>query len=164
MAEMEYVSIIIPVLDETKALTQLLKSIQPWRDQGHEIILVDGGSEFKHRSSISHLVDKNLNSGRGRALQMNHGANHAQHEILFFLHADSTVTENSLDAIRQGLKINNSVWGRFDIALSGSLWMFRIIETMMNVRSRLTGIATGDQGLFVKREVFNRLNRYAEIE
>jgi rSAM/selenodomain-associated transferase 2 len=164
MNKKNHVSIIIPVLNEGQYLKCLLESIQCWRHEGHEIILVDGGSDNKNNVSLEFLVDKKLKAPPGRALQMNEGSRHAQHEILFFLHADSNLAGNSISAIIQGLQKSKNVWGRFNIKLSGSHWMLRIIEKMMNIRSRVTGIATGDQGIFVYRKVFNQINGYANIE
>lgn len=158
------VSIIIPALNEGKQLNQLLDSIQNWREEGHEIILVDGGNDDKSFITTGHLVDKVLKTSPGRATQMNEGARHAHNEILFFLHADSVVDDNCISAIIQGLQMSNNVWGRFDIKLSGTHWMLRIIERMMNIRSRITGIATGDQGIFVYRKIFTQINGYANIE
>lgn len=164
MREDMTVSIIIPVLNEGPQLRQFLESIQGWRRAGHEIILVDGGSDDNSTDAFGTLVDRIINTLPGRALQMNEGAKYARHEILFFLHADSSLAEQNLSVMISGLEKNKNVWGRFDVCLSGSHWMLRIIEKMMNFRSRTTGIATGDQGIFVYREIFNKINGYANIE
>ena len=158
------VSIIIPSLNEGPQLKNFLETIQIWRSEGHEVILVDGGSDDKSNASLGALADTIIKTLPGRAIQMNEGAKHAQHEILFFLHADSTPGKNTLCALTRGLEKSKRVWGRFDIRLSGSHWMLRTIETMMNLRSRLTGIATGDQGIFVCRDIFEQINGYASIE
>ena len=164
MKEKYHVSVIIPVLNEGRSLRDLLESIQSWRKNGHEIILVDGGSDQRDNDSVEHLVDKTIKTPAGRALQMNEGAKQARNEIFFFLHADSSLGDNSISDLVQGLQMSKHAWGRFDIKLSGRHWMLRMIESMMNARSRITGIATGDQGIFVYREIFNQINGYANIE
>lgn len=155
------VSIIIPVLNEENSIKELLQQLQAYRQQGHEVIVVDGGSHDNTRSVADSLSDKVITSKAGRALQMNIGATQSRHEILWFLHADTLIPEYAIEQIQQAL--NKSDWGRFNVKLSGSHILFRIIETMMNVRSCVSGIATGDQGIFVKRKVFGQVNEYSNI-
>jgi rSAM/selenodomain-associated transferase 2 len=155
------VSIIIPVLNEEKNIKLCLESLQRFRKQGHEVIVTDGGSEDQTCNIAKTLADKVVTSAKGRALQMNLGAAGASHDVLWFLHADTRVTENAIAKIETAL-LNND-WGRFNVKLSGSHWLFRIIETMMNIRSCVTGIATGDQGIFVKRNIFESVKAYPEI-
>ena len=156
-----FVSIIIPVLNEENSIKELLQQLQAYRQQGHEVIVVDGGSHDNTRSVADSLSDKVISSEAGRALQMNNGATQSRHEILWFLHADTIIPENAIEQIQQAL--NKSDWGRFNVKLSGSHILFRIIETMMNVRSCVSSIATGDQGIFVKRKVFGQVNEYSNI-
>ncbi len=156
-----FVSIIIPVLNEENSIKELLQQLQVCRQQGHEVIVVDGGSHDNTRSVADSLSDKVISSEAGRALQMNNGATQSRHEVLWFLHADTLIPENAIEQIQQAL--NKSDWGRFNVKLSGSHILFRIIETMMNVRSCVSGIATGDQGIFVKRKVFRQVNEYSNI-
>lgn len=155
------VSVIIPVINEEKNIRSCLDALQLYRKQGHEVIVVDGGSEDQTCNIAEALADKVVKSEKGRAKQMNNGAVIANHEALWFLHADTLITENAISKIETAL-VNND-WGRFNVKLSGSHWLFRIIETMMNVRSCMTGIATGDQGIFVKRDIFKSVKTYSEI-
>ena len=156
-----FVSIIIPVLNEENSIKELLQQLQAYRQQGHEVIVVDGGSHDNTRAVADSLSDKVISSEAGRALQMNNGATQSRHEILWFLHADTIIPENAIEQIQQAL--NKSDWGRFNVKLSGSHILFRIIETMMNVRSCVSSIATGDQGIFVKRKIFGQVNEYSNI-
>lgn len=154
-------SIIIPSLNEQQQIKNCLLALQPWRNQA-EIILVDGGSHDDTVSIATPLVDKRLSCSKGRAKQMNLGANHAEGEILIFLHADTYLPKNALGLIRQNISLTK-VWGRFDIKLTGSHWLLPIISQMMNWRSRFTGIATGDQVIFVARTAFDNVHGYPDI-
>ena len=156
-----FVSIIIPVLNEESSIKDLLHQLQTYRQQGHEVIVVDGGSNDNTCSISKPLSDKVITSESGRALQMNNGAAHSENDILWFLHADTLIFDKSVEQVQQALNKND--WGRFNVKLSGSHILFRLIEKMMNVRSCLTGIATGDQGIFVKKYVFNAVNGYPNI-
>ena len=156
-----FVSIIIPVLNEENSIKELLQQLQPYRNQGHEVIVVDGGSEDNTVSISESLADKVIQSPPGRAVQMNKGATQAKFDSLWFLHADTLVLNNAVEKIERALNTNN--WGRFNIKLSGKNILFRVIETMINIRSRLTGIATGDQGIFVNRKLFDSVDGYYEI-
>jgi rSAM/selenodomain-associated transferase 2 len=155
------VSIIIPVLNEEQSICATLERLQVFRQQGCEVIVVDAGSVDNTDVIAAALSDQLITSGKGRALQMNLGASHAQHDILWFLHADTLVPENAIDIIESSL--TDREWGRFNVKLSGAHGMFRIIELMMNIRSCITAIATGDQGIFVKHTLFSRLGGYPEI-
>jgi rSAM/selenodomain-associated transferase 2 len=156
------VSIIIPVLNEASNVADTLKYLQPYRDQGHEVIVVDGGSNDNTVLSSKNLADHVLESECGRALQMNAGVKCAQGDVLLFLHADTILPKGACDLIVNALKQGN-MWGRFDVRLSGNGWMFRIIEHLMNWRSRLTSIATGDQAIFVLRSLFIDAGSYPDI-
>lgn len=153
-------SIIIPALNEQHGIKSCLLALQQYRNKA-EIILVDGGSLDQTISIAVPLVDKVLKSVKGRARQMNVGANSAQGDLFIFLHADTYLPGNALALIREN--IDGAAWGRFDIRLTGSHWMLTIIAQMMNWRSRLTGIATGDQVIFVTKTAFNSINGYANI-
>ena len=156
-----FISIIIPTLNEEVAIQTLLQQLQIYRQQGHEIIVVDGGSTDKTVSISKSLADKVITSEAGRATQMNNGAKQSTNNVLWFLHADTLIPDNVIESIQESLIENN--WGRFDIKLSGSHFLFRIIEKMINPRSCISGIATGDQGIFVRRELFESVNGYSEI-
>jgi len=154
-------SIIIPTLNEEKTIESCLSALQPLRNNC-EIIIVDGGSIDNTRVIARSLADKVVSSDKGRARQMNNGARYASGNVLIFLHADTSLPENALQLIQQ--KLNSSrKWGRFDIQLSGNHFMLKVIAQMMNWRSRLTGIATGDQVIFVTRQAFEKAGQYPEI-
>jgi len=154
-------SIIIPTLNEEKTIEGCLSALQPLRN-GCEIIVVDGESIDNTRILAAPLADKVITSALGRAKQMNNGARHAGGGVLIFLHADTSLPENALQLIQQ--KISSArQWGRFDIQLSGNHFMLKVIARMMNWRSRLTGIATGDQVIFVTRQAFEKAGHYPEI-
>jgi rSAM/selenodomain-associated transferase 2/rSAM/selenodomain-associated transferase 1 len=156
-------SVIIPCLNEVMRIVPLLQSLQPLRARGHEIIVVDGGSDDDTRHCAEPLADAVIASSRGRARQQNKGASVASGAILWFLHADSMVPPDADKLIFSALA-GSKVWGRFDVQLSGSHPVFRIIEHAMNMRSRITGIATGDQGMFVERNVFHLAGGFPRIE
>jgi rSAM/selenodomain-associated transferase 2 len=156
------ISVIIPALNEADNITGLLQDLAPLRRQGHEIILVDGGSEDRTAELAGPEVDSILHSIRGRAAQMNAGAERAGGDILWFLHADTRVPPAAAEQLLQACS-NGRLWGRFDISLSGSKWLLRIVERLMNLRSRATGLATGDQGIFVERRTFDAVSGFPQI-
>ncbi|MDT8451945.1 MAG: TIGR04283 family arsenosugar biosynthesis glycosyltransferase [Gammaproteobacteria bacterium] len=156
-------SIIIPVYNEAENIIALLRRLQSYRLQGHEVIVVDGGSRDNSFECAVGMVDKLLMSKPGRAMQMNIGAEQASGEVLVFLHADTELPPQVNNLIVDAMN-NKNQWGRFNVRLSGRHRMFRIIETMMNWRSCLTGIATGDQVIFVRRNVFMQAGGYPEIK
>ncbi len=154
-------SIIIPTLNEQENIESCLQSLQPLRAQA-EIVVVDGGSDDETLVLAQPLADRILRCDAGRARQMNIGAQYAEGEILIFLHADTFLPDNALTLI--GKHLGDKVhWGRFDICLTGPHWMLPVIAQMMNWRSRLTGIATGDQAIFVKRIAFEAVNGFPNI-
>ncbi len=157
-----HVSIVIPVLNEADCVVGLLARLQPVRAAGHEVILADGGSRDATVALARPLVDRIVCPGRGRARQMNAGAAAARGDVLWFLHADSGVPAGAVRRILGAVRAGRP-WGRFDVRLSGRDPMFRVIERAMNLRSRLTGIATGDQGIFVTRALFERVGGYPDI-
>lgn len=156
-----FISIIIPVLNEEQRVKALLEQLQIYRQQGHEVIVVNGGSDDETVSISKPLADKVITSDSGRAKQMNKGVAESTNEVLWFLHADTSIPENAIEAIQES--IIKCEWGRFNIKLSGSHILFRIIEKMINVRSCVSGIATGDQGIFVKRKIFESIDGYSDI-
>ncbi len=156
-------SIVIPVLNEADGIERFLSSLQSLRRQGHEVIVADGGSNDGTAQRAASLADHVIQSPRGRAAQMNAGAALARREVLFFLHADCHLPSDSAHLILDGLKNSERRWGRFDIKLSGNRYMFRVVEWFMNTRSRLTHISSGDQGLFVERELFTSIGGFPVI-
>ena len=165
------VSVIIPVLNEETVIRKMLPELQWIQESGHELIVVDGGSTDDSLAVAKQYSDTAIVSSQGRAIQMNAGASIATGDVLLFLHIDTVLPSDSLNKIitslDHGYGQNNdqlkNVWGRFDIRLSGHHFMFRIIEAMMNVRSRLTGISTGDQAIFVNKELFQKIGGYLDI-
>ena len=157
------ISIIIPCLNEEESILQTLMPLQTMREHGHEVIISDGGSTDKTCELALPYVDTLIASPKGRAQQMNTGALQANGDVFWFLHADTIAPENADQYINQVIKYNHSIWGRFNVHLSGQKFQFRIIEFLMNLRSCLTGIATGDQGIFVLRSYFKELNGYKNI-
>jgi len=157
------ISIIIPTLNEEESIQQTLAPLQSLRNTGHEIILSDGGSRDHTITIAQPLVDHVVVSPAGRATQMNNGANKATGDILWFLHADSIAPPSADTTIINCFTNRTKVWGRFDIKLSGSKPIYRLIEYMINLRSRITGIATGDQGIFMLRYAFDQIGGFTEI-
>lgn len=156
-------SIVIPALNEAAAITATLELLQPLRAQGHEILVVDGSSADGTAECAHPLCDVLLTAPCGRAAQMNAGAAAARGDVLWFLHADTRADAAAVAALRAALAMPGCVWGRFDVRLSGRRPLLRVVERLMNLRSRWTGIATGDQGLFVRRDAFERVGGFPEI-
>lgn len=154
-------SIIIPVLNEVEQIQQCLWRLQELRRTGVEIIVVDGGSEDGSLEHSHKLADQVLQADQGRASQMNTGAEHATGRVLLFLHVDTVLPEQAYWTMLRSLQPPH-VWGRFDVQLSGKHFMFRVIEQMMNLRSGLTGIATGDQAVFVTRAAFHAVRGFPD--
>jgi rSAM/selenodomain-associated transferase 2 len=155
-------SVIVPTLDEAGVVAGVLADLQALRSQGHQLILVDGGSEDGTCAIAAPLVDRLLTAAPGRARQMNSGAAAADGDVLWFVHADSRLPRDAAQAIGAAVA-RGAGWGRFDVRLSGRQPMLRLVEGLMNLRSRLTGIATGDQGLFVTRTLFEAVCGFRDI-
>jgi rSAM/selenodomain-associated transferase 2 len=155
------ISIVIPVLNEAEHLSAKLHALQVLRDRC-QLIVVDGGSDDISPTLAEPLVDKLILSSRGRGRQMNAGAAQANAEILLFLHADTRLPEQAIDWITQAVA-QGYQWGRFDVAFDSPKPVFKLIAFMMNQRSRLTGIATGDQTLFMTRAAFTAVGGFPEI-
>jgi rSAM/selenodomain-associated transferase 2 len=152
-------SIIMPVLDESACIEARLAALAPYRMRGCELIVVDGGSRDKTLALARPLADHVLTAPRGRAAQMNAGASVAHGDIFLFLHADTKMPANADALIREGLAQSGRVWGRFDVRFDQGRVM-PLIAIMMNLRSRLTGIATGDQAIFVTRAAFDKIGGF----
>lgn len=155
-------SIIVPALDESATITATLAALKPLRAKGHEVLVVDGGSRDATLTIAQLLADRAFAAPRGRALQMNAGAAMATGDVLLFLHADSTLPTDADDAIGAGVA-GGAHWGRFDVRIAGRSWVLKVVAPAMNLRSRLSGIATGDQGIFVTREAFARAGGFPPI-
>src|SRR6185436_2249207 len=142
----ERLSIVVPALNEAAGIRAALEALAPLRARGHEVIVVDGGSDDGTAGLAAGLCDRVMVAPRGRAAQMNAGAREARGDILLFLHADTRLPGNFV--------LENHVWGRFDVRIEGRHWLLPVVAWSMNLRSRLTGIATGDQAIFVRRDAF----------
>ena len=155
------VGVVLPVLNEAGILeTALTEVLEQAPD---EIVVVDGGSQDATRDiARNHPRIRLLETERGRAAQMNAGAAAASSDILLFLHADTRLPPQALNHVRAAIQAGH-LWGRFDIRLDGMRPAYRVIERFMNLRSALTGIATGDQAVFVRRDVFRQFGGYAPI-
>ena len=148
----------VPVLNEAPRLPMLLAALAPLRRDGAEVIVVDGGSSDGSAAVAAPLADAVIVSPRGRASQMNAGAAAARAPWLLFLHADTQLPEGAIHAIAT----SRADWGRFDVRIEGRPPVLRLVATLMNLRSRLTGIATGDQAMFVERRLFEQLGGFAD--
>ena len=153
-------SVVLPVLNEAAGLGAALQALAPLRARGAEIIVADGGSS-DHSAALAlaggaHLV----HAPRGRALQMNAGAAQATGDVLLFLHADTVLPEGADALVSEALASGAKVWGRFDVRITGRPRMLRLVAALMNLRSRLTGIATGDQSMFMTRAAFEAVGGF----
>ena len=155
-------SIIIPALDEAAGIVAALEALAPLRASGHEVIVADGGSGDGTRELAAALADRVVAAPRGRARQMNAGAGVAGGHALLFLHADTRLPANADRLIFHSLK--KHLWGRFDVAIDGRSPLLAVVAFFMNLRSRLTGIATGDQAIFVRRDAFPGFPEIALME
>jgi len=155
-------SIILPVLNEAASLSAQLAELQGLRASGVELLVVDGGSSDGSAALPAALVDALLAAPRGRAVQMNAGARASTGAALLFLHADTTLPPSADQLISRALE-DGALWGRFDVRIDGAHPLLRVVERMMNWRSRRTGVATGDQAIFVRRDVFEAVGGYPEI-
>ncbi len=153
-------SLIVPMLDEARGIVATLAALQPLRADGHELIVVDGGSRDASIALAQPYADRVIAAPRGRARQMNIGAAVAQGDVLLFLHADTRLPEDAASRIRTALR--SRLWGRFDVDIEGRPGMLRVVAEAMNWRSRLTGIATGDQAIFVSRTAFSAVDGFPE--
>ena len=155
-------SIVIPVLNEAETLVARLDALQALRARGVEVIVVDGGSADDSAGRAAPLADRVITAPRGRGRQMNAGAERATGEALLFLHADTVLPDLATERIEAAVT-GGALWGRFDVRIDGASAMLPIVAALMNGRSRLTGIATGDQAIFVTREAFARVGGFPDI-
>lgn len=157
-------AVIMPVLNEARGIVAALEALAPLREAGHSVIVVDGNSDDGTADLARPLADQVLQSSkRGRAFQMNAGAAAARADVLLFLHADVRLPPRADRLITAALGTRARGWGYFPVRLTGRAFMLRVVERMMNWRSRLTGIATGDQAIFVRKPLFDALGRFPPI-
>jgi rSAM/selenodomain-associated transferase 2 len=154
-------SIIMPVLDEAAGIQAALAALAPLRARGAEVIVVDGGSTDGTAQRAAPLADQVLRSPRGRARQMNAGAARARGDVLLFLHADTGLPADA-DLLVLGAVAQGAAWGRFDVRIEGRPALLRLVAAAMNLRSRCSGIATGDQAIFVRADPFRRIGGYPD--
>ena len=155
-------SIVMPVLDEAADIEAALGALVPYRQRGVEVVVVDGGSGDGTPDRARPLADRVIAAPRGRAVQMNAGAAAATGDVLLFLHADTRLPENADRLMLDGLARSGRCWGRFDVRFDGG-GLLGLIAVMMNTRSRLSGIATGDQAMFMTRAAFDNAGGFPPI-
>jgi rSAM/selenodomain-associated transferase 2 len=157
-------SIVIPALNEAAGIEATLQALQPLRLRGVELVLADGGSSDSTPTLAQPWVDAVVDAPRGRALQMNAGAARARASVLLFLHADTRLPPLADVLVLQAVQRSDqgACWGRFDVRIEGRPWMLRVVAVLMNLRSRASGIATGDQAIFITREAFERVGGFPE--
>lgn len=159
-------SIIVPVLNEATALSTMLIQLLPLSQPDCEVLFVDGGSTDATVALIKAAGFQVLHSCPGRATQMNTGAAQSRGQNLLFLHADTELPKGAVDSVQQALKSHPQSglhqWGRFDVRIIGQHWMLRVIAHMMNLRSCWSGIATGDQAMFVTRAAFETVGGFPD--
>lgn len=160
---MAQLSVIIPTLNEAARIGATLGALQPLRSRGHDVIVVDGGSEDGTPERARPLADRVIAAPRGRASQMNAGAAEARGDVVLFLHADTLLPESADRLVLEGLAASRLLWGRFDVRIAGRHPLLHAVAWLMNRRSRLTGIATGDQAMFAWREAFLRAGGFPSI-
>jgi len=156
------IAIILPVLNEAPAIAGALEALVPLRARGCEVIVCDGGSGDGTQSLALPLADHVIHAPRGRASQMNAGARETSADVLLFLHADTRLPSDADALIAQAIRLGRR-WGRFDVRIEGRSSALPVIAFFMNWRSRLTGIATGDQAIFVQRDLFEKAGGFADI-
>jgi rSAM/selenodomain-associated transferase 2 len=155
------ISVIVPVLNEEKTISTTLTALMALKP--HEVIVVDGGSVDRTREISAGSGATVITGARGRARQMNAGAQQATGDILLFLHADTRLPPAALTDIVAAFQDPRYLGGHFDIYLDGDHWMLKVIGAMINHRSRITKVGTGDQAIFVRREVFGRVGGFPDI-
>ena len=155
------ISVVLPVLNEEQSIRGTLQSLI--RLTPYEIIVVDGGSRDRTLEICKEFAVDVMHAERGRARQMNVGARRASGEVLLFLHADTRLPQSALNDIAAALSDSRYLGGRFDVELEGAHWMLKIVGALINYRSRVTQVGTGDQALFVRHEVFDRMGGFPDI-
>ena len=154
--------IVMPVLDEGKQLAAVLRRLRPLRERGAELVVADGGSRDETWAIARAHADRLVLAQRGRAAQMNAGAACSSGDVLLFLHADTELPP-AADTLIVAALAQGAQWGRFDVRIDGPEPALRLVERLMNWRSRWTGVATGDQAIFVRRDVFEACGGYADL-
>ncbi len=169
------IKIIVPVYNEDESILSWLQQVVSYLNAGDQLVVVDASDASTAERFSSHAIFQHhqvfyLKSDKGRAVQMNAGAEFLLSpmnnektvpSILWFLHSDSGLSDEHVSYLR-ALK-ETVIWGRFDVQLSPALFPFGIISKLINLRSRFTQVMTGDQGIFIRSDIFQQLQGYAEI-
>jgi rSAM/selenodomain-associated transferase 2 len=159
----QMISIVLPTLNEAQTIPTALRALEPLRGGDVEIVVVDGGSADETVDAAKPMADRVEIAPRGRASQMNVGAKVARGDVLLFLHADTRLPENAMPLIEAALRDQSCHWGRFDVRIEPPRPLLRLVAWSMSLRSRLSGIATGDQAIFVRASVFRDIGGYPDI-
>jgi rSAM/selenodomain-associated transferase 2 len=155
------ISVIIPVLNEEGSIADTLSALMSLKPD--EVIVADGGSSDNSKEIAARFDVQVLSSERGRAKQMNCGAAAASGDVLLFLHADTKLPQSAFGDVAAALADPSCIGGRFDVELEGRHWMLKVVGAMINRRSRWTRIGTGDQAIFVRREIFRAAGGYPDV-
>ena len=153
-------SIVMPALNEASCLGAVLQALEPFTARGAELIVADGGSSDSTAAQAQARGALLVAAPRGRAVQMNAGAQQASGTVLLFLHADTMLPDHADLLIAKALADGQAVWGRFDVRIAGRSRMLRVVAAFMNLRSRWSGIATGDQAMFMTRAAFDAVGGF----
>jgi rSAM/selenodomain-associated transferase 2 len=156
-------SIILPVLNEGDLIGNALDALKDLRALGVEVVIVDGGSRDATIQRARLRADVVISAAEGRAVQMNAGAAKARGRVLLFLHADTRLPVDADHVVLNGLQRSGRAWGRFDVYIESRHPVLRLLAWAMNLRSRLSGIATGDQAIFVRRDAFELVGGFPAI-
>ena len=160
---MNKISFILPVLDEAELIVEQLCRLQVYRQKGHEVLVIDGGSADNTVELATALADVVETTSPGRSRQMNHGAGLAGGDVFLFLHIDTSLPEAADTLVLSALGSHQAAWGWFDIRLSSDRYSFRLIAWMMNLRARISSVCTGDQALFVTRKLFEEVGKFPAL-
>jgi len=160
---MSALSIIVPTLNEAAGIVDALEALSPLRANSAEVIVADGGSRDRTIELARPRCDKLVEAPRGRGAQMNAGAQVATGAIFLFLHADTRLPREADRLVTEGLATSKRVWGRFDVKIAGRSSLLPVVAGLMNWRSRLTGIATGDQAMFAHRRAFAQVGGFPDV-
>lgn len=154
--------IVVPVLNEASGLAARLLELEQFRRRGAHVVVVDGGSDDDSLAIARARADLAFVAPHGRAAQMNAGAAACPADMLLFLHADTRLPANADAVVARALR-GPFAWGRFDVRIDSRRPALRLVERMMNLRSRVTGIATGDHSMFVRHDLFRAVGGFPDI-
>lgn len=160
MPARQRLSVVLPTLNETAGIAPAVQALAPLIARGAQVIVADGGSTDETVACAAACGVQVMRAQRGRALQMNAGAQQASGEVLLFLHADTLLPPQADVLVLQALAAGGPVWGRFDVRIAGRARLLPVIAALMNLRSRCTGIATGDQAMFITRAAFDAVGGF----